>query len=167
MIDKFELNSQCYEHINVKDDKWNQKFTQINFNEHQEFRKENETLRKLFEEAIYEYKKVNNINDVQFPRKFIFEPIRMKRYMPNSDDRFDKHVDVSDLDSSRRFLVMFIYLNDDFEGGETVFNQLNKAVKPIQSNMIIFPPMWAWLHTANSVKGQNPKYILGTYMHYV
>jgi hypothetical protein len=167
LIGKFEANPQCYEQIDITNEKWHKKFTQINFNDNQEFQNENEILQKLFLEAIYAYKKENEITNEQFPSKFILEPIRMKRYMPNSEDRFDEHVDVTDLDSSRRFLVMFIYLNDNFEGGETIFNQLKKAVKPTEGNMLLFPPMWNWLHTANKVKGDNAKYIVGTYMHYV
>jgi len=48
----------------------------------------------------------------------------MKRYVTGGEDRFDLHVDVKNYDTARRFLVVFFYLNDDFEGGETVFSQL-------------------------------------------
>ena len=167
LIDKFEQNKQLYEDIFISDNKWNKKFTQINFNKHKEFQEENDFLLKLFLEAIYAYKKENKIQNIQWPDKFILEPIRMKRYLPNTSDRFDSHVDVTDIDSSRRFLVMFIYLNDDFTGGETVFDDFGQTVKPIQGNMLLFPPLWTHLHTANKVEGKSPKYIVGTFMHYV
>ena len=74
---------------------------------------------------------------------------------------------ITDYKSSSRFLIVFIYLNDNFEGGETEFSQLGVLVKPQQENMVMFPPMWAWWHNANKVTGNNPKYMVGTYMHYI
>ncbi len=38
----------------------------------------------------------------------------MKRYFPNLDERFDEHVEVTDLESARQFMVTFIYLNDKY-----------------------------------------------------
>jgi hypothetical protein len=64
----------------------------------------------------------------------------MKRYQPNANDSFGEHVDVSDYASAGRFLVFFIYLNDDFEGGETSFKQFNIKVKPKQGSLILFTP---------------------------
>ena len=37
----------------------------------------------------------------------------MKKYMPNNIDEFKEHVDVSDYASARRFLVFFLYLDDN------------------------------------------------------
>ena len=90
----------------------------------------------------------------------------MKRYLPNTNERFDEHVEVTNLETARRFLVAFIYLNDDFQGGETDFPQLKILVKPKQGNMVLFPAMWNWLHQGLTVK-KKPKYIIGTMMHYV
>ena len=167
LIRKFEENLNCHEYVDVRDNHWNKQFTQINFNNHKEFEKENEELKKLFINAIQSYKKVNDLNDVHFPKSFIFEPIRMKRYLPNSTNSFDEHVDVSDLQSARRFLVMFIYLSDDFDGGETVFTEHKKIIKPKIGNMLLFPPLWTHPHFAQKVSGKEAKYIVGTYMHYV
>lgn len=46
--------------------------------------------------------------------------IRMKRYMPNDIDEFKEHVDVGDYNSARRFLVFFLYLDENKEGGHFV-----------------------------------------------
>ena len=169
LIEKFENNERFHDNKkNVNEtDKWKMQFTQINFAENREFEKENSMLKTLFLDAITEYKKEHNIQSYQWPEKFTLEPIRMKRYMPNSNDMFDEHVDVTNHETARRFLVLFIYLNDNFEGGETDFTQIKLAVKPQQGNMILFPPMWNWWHKANPVIGNNPKYIVGTYMHYL
>ena len=128
--------------------------------------KENTQLRALFLEAIATYKKEHNIQEYQWPTKFNLEPLRMKRYLPDSDERFDEHVEVTNIETSRRFLVLFLYLNDDYEGGETEFPQLQMIVKPKQGNIVLFPAMWNWLHKGNPVK-KKPKYIVGTMMHYV
>jgi len=64
-------------------------------------------------------------------------------------------------------MVALIYLNDDFEGGETDFTQFQIKVKPKQGNMALFPAIWNWLHKTHPVKGENPKYFVGTLLHYV
>lgn len=37
-----------------------------------------------------------------------------------------------------RYLTFLIYLNDDFEGGETIFPNINKKIKPEKGKAIIF-----------------------------
>jgi len=167
LIDKFELYTHQHEkeHITANDG-WHMQFTQIKLANHQEFKQENAQLRALFLEAIATYKKEHNIQEYQWPTKFNLEPLRMKRYLPDSDERFDEHVEVTNIETSRRFLVLFLYLNDDYEGGETEFPQMQIAVKTKQGNIVLFPAMWNWLHKGNPVKTK-PKYIVGTMMHYV
>jgi hypothetical protein len=167
LIDKFENYQDLHEleHITTSDG-WHMQFTQIKLANHKEFEKENQQLRSLFLQAIAAYKKQHNIQEYQWPTKFNLEPIRMKRYLPDSDERFDEHVEVTNLETARRFLVAFLYLNDEYEGGETEFPQFQIAVKPKQGNMVLFPAMWNWLHKGNPVK-KKPKYIVGTMMHYV
>ena len=106
-----------------------------------------------------------NITDMMFPQKYSFEMIRLKRYLPNGVDEFAPHVDVGNLDSARRFLVAFLYL-DDNEAGHTTFPQWDIAVKPETGRMLIFPPMWTHLHAGTKPIGK-PKYIVGLYLHYV
>ena len=167
LIDKFEAYGDLHEieHITASDG-WHMQFTQIKLADHKVFENENKKLRALFLEAISTYKKEHGIKPHQWPTKFSLEPIRMKRYLPNTNERFDEHVEVTNLETARRFLVAFIYLNDDFQGGETDFPQLKILVKPKQGNMVLFPAMWNWLHQGLPVK-KKPKYIIGTMMHYV
>jgi len=47
--------------------------------------------------------KEHNIQEYQWPTKFNLEPLRMKRYLPDSDERFDEHVEVTNIETSRRF----------------------------------------------------------------
>ena len=37
-----------------------------------------------------------------------------------------------------RYLTVLFYLNDNFEGGETIFPKINKLVKPKKGKAIIF-----------------------------
>ncbi len=167
LIDKFEENSSLHELESITaSDGWHMQFNQIKLANHKVFEEENKKLRALFLEAIGAYKKEHGIKEHQWPTKFNLEPIRMKRYLPDSDERFDEHVEVTNLETARRFLVVLIYLNDDFEGGETDFPQFKVLVKPKQGSMALFPAMWNWLHKGNPVKNK-PKYIVGTMMHYV
>ena len=167
LINKFEDNSSLHELKSITShDGWHMQFTQIKLANHEIFEKENKKLRALFLEAISAYKKEHNILTHQWPKKFNLEPVRMKRYLPNSNERFDEHVEVTNLKTARRFMVVLLYLNDDFTGGETDFPQFEVMVKPKQGSMALFPAMWNWLHKGNSVKNK-PKYIVGTMMHYV
>ena len=102
-----------------------------------------------------------------FPSKFAFEDARLKKYEANDHDQFGWHIDVGDKASSSRYLVMFTYLNDVEEGGETEFqSDIEFQVKPVCGRMVVFPPMWMWPHRGKKpISG--PKYILSTYLHYV
>lgn len=167
LIDKFETNPQCHSKKHLDQDEWSRNFTQINFYQNPIFHEDAAHLGRIFQEAIEHYKKDNQVKQGMWPKEFRYEQIRMKRYLPGGKERFDLHVDVTDKDSARRFLVVFFYLNGDFKGGETVFPQLGIAAKPKAGRLIMFPPMWQWLHQANPILSGSPKYIVGTLLHYV
>jgi hypothetical protein len=100
-----------------------------------------------------------------WPPKNSIEQIRMKKYTAETGDRFDLHIDVGDYATARRFLVMFFYLNDVNEGGETTFPALDLKVKPKQGSVLCFPPVWMYPHLGEQPIS-NDKYIVGTYLHY-
>lgn len=168
LIDKFEKHTEFHD-VKKTDakDGWQMSFTQLHLSEHKEFEVENKALKRLFLEAISVYKKEHDIQPHQWPKEFQLEPIRMKRYLPNSNEKFDEHVEVTNLETAKRFMVAVLYLNDDFEGGETDFTQFKVMVKPKQGSMVLFPAGWNWLHRGKAVRGESPKYIVGTLLHYV
>ncbi len=166
LIERFEANPKCHHNVRNTHNEWQMRFTQINLYQHEIFRDDIIFLSHLFREAIERYKEDNEIVSHQWPQEYTFEQIRMKRYQPGGEDRFDTHVDVTDHDSARRFLVVFFYLNDDFIGGETDFPQLQIMAKPKPGRLIMFPPMWGWLHQAKPIIRGSPKYIVGTLLHY-
>ena len=100
-----------------------------------------------------------------FPELYGLEELRVKRY--NEGDYFDQHVDVGDLNSSKRFLAFLFYLNDEYEGGETLFKTPESMlIRPTKGNAVIFPPTWQYPHTGTKVT-KGTKYIMSTYLNYV
>jgi hypothetical protein len=96
------------------------------------------------------------------PLKYGFEELRIKKY--EVGDSFDKHIDVADYASAKRWVAFLVYLNDDFEGGETQFYIPNQTIKPKRGSVLVFPPLWLYPHAGLPVtKGE--KYILTTYFH--
>lgn len=144
-------------------------FKEVNLTTHPEFKEEQDLFYEISKRMLKFYEEKAKVEF--FPLKIGLEEVRMKRYEANGKDQFGWHADVGDYASARRFLVMFYYLNDVEEGGETVFDdvikeKVNLTVKPKCGRMVIFPPMWMYPH-----KGMPPisgsKYIISTYCHYV
>ena len=117
-------------------------------------------MRPYIDKYAEEFKITHN-----WPEKFGWEHIRMKKYEVNNRDEFKEHVDVMDYASAKRFLVFFLYL-DDNEKEHTTFPQSNISVQPKAGRMLMFPPMWTHLH-AGTKPVDKPKYIIGSYLHYV
>lgn len=142
----------------------NMRFTQLNINKSNGW--DNiimNTMRNCFIPLIDIYKTKFNIN--QFPKDFQYEELRIKKYDTNNLDEFKLHVDVEDHSTAKRFLVFFIYLNDN-EGGLTVFPDYDIKVRPKTGRVLMFPPLWTHRHYAEKPI-KKPKYILGSYLHYV
>jgi prolyl 4-hydroxylase len=100
-----------------------------------------------------------------WPARFVYEHLRMKRYLPDGRDNFPPHVDVTDEETSTRFVTAIIYLNDPGGGGETVFPELGVKMSPQPGNIILFPPLWTFPHAGLSPH-YKPKYILHSYLRY-
>jgi len=98
-----------------------------------------------------------------FPEQLALEEFRVKRYVANTGEQFNWHVDVGDNVSSKRYLSFLFYLNDNFEGGETIFD--GTTIKPIKGSVLVFPPTWQYPHRGCPV-GMGSKYIMSTYLNY-
>ncbi len=162
LIEKFEINKD--QHVST-DLEGHRHFTEININQHEDWQTFVQGLYGNLRPYVEKYRKDCDIQDKQWPDKFGFEQIRFKRYLPNNKDEFKSHVDVGDYASARRFLVFFLYLADN-ENGETGFDEYDIKVKPKAGRLLMFPPTWTYLHTAYKPK-KNPKYIIGSYLHYI
>ena len=162
LIDKFEQFQTQHEEFNVG----GMCFTQLNMTKSsQMWSKEIEEFTNLFQSYLLTYLKDTGVTPQQMPSKYIWEPIRLKRYMPNDHDEFKPHVDVNSKQTSTRFLVFFVYLSDN-EEGKTTFPQLDKYAECKKGSMLMFPPMWPWLHAGTKPINES-KYIMQSYLHYV
>lgn len=69
-----------------------------------------------------------------------FEDIQVIRY--EKGGHFDYHYDTNPsnktLPSSSRIITLMVYLNDDYEGGETEFPMIHKKVKPQKGKAVLF-----------------------------
>lgn len=142
------------------------KFTEINLNKGQKWSKAIQYMMSVCNSLYHEYKKEFDIDFLQVPEVYGFEEFRMKRYLVNNHDEFKLHVDVNDCESASRYMSFLIYLNDVEEGGETTFGRNDEVVvKPKAGNVLMFPPLWTYLHTGKKpISGS--KYILTTYLKY-
>jgi hypothetical protein len=158
LINKFEIesNKETY-------DQGPMSFTQVNLNQNK-WQGDIERLTSVFSNSLEQYKKDCAITDNMWPKRYAFEEIRLKKYLPNDKDRFDPHVDSLNIESAKRFLVFFIYLQDN-DRGETNFPQLGLASPCKKGSLLMFPPLWPWLHQGMKPINQ-PKYIVGSYLHY-
>ncbi len=165
LIDRFENSSHQYE----KQEQGKMSFTQIHLLHHKEWHEDARILAESLMKQVVKYKKDCDIPDPpalnMFPEKFTLEPMRLKRYLPDGTDQFGDHVDVNDINSAKRFLVFFLYL-DDNEKGSTIFPRHDVVSGCKKGSCLIFPPMWPWLH-AGEKPIDKPKYIVGSYLHYV
>ena len=159
MIAKYE---KAVEHERVQSEIY--QFEQLNIASNDNWKEESEMVSNLSYSGAVAY--FNELNLPVVPQLQGFEEIRIKKYRPDENERFDVHVDVGDYRSAKRFLVIFAYLNDVEEGGETEFPTLGISVKPKAGRVLIFPPMWMFPHAGKAPVSGN-KYIMGTYLHYV
>ena len=163
LIDKFEDSSSQW----VKTDLDNHRhFTEINLNLYKDWEAYAKLLFDKCRSLVDNYVKDVKIDSIkQWPEKFGFEQIRFKKYEPNNEDEFQTHVDVTNYNSARRFLVFFMYLNNN-DGGETTFPDYDISIKPEAGKVLVFPPLWTFRHAGQKPINQ-PKYIIGSYLHYV
>lgn len=166
-IDAYEHNGCLRE---THDNPSGMHFSQLNVTVHAEYDTQLASLQKYMSDASKFYIELykSRVPDTDFwPKSYGFEEFRLKKYEPNGIDQFADHIDAANLSTSKRFLVFFWYLSDVDTGGETEFlNTIDLKVKPKQGRLLMFPPLWTFPHRGcKPISG--PKYILGSYLHFV
>lgn len=167
MIKVFEANKD--QHEVHKNEIMN--FKQINLIDHiTTWKPYVDKLTQCFSNALQQYQEECSIHTpIMWPEEYAFEQFRLKRYEPN-EGIFDTHVDVRDYNSAIRFLVFFLYLNDaesgDRDDGATEFPTLGLMSPRKAGSILMFPPLWTYPH-AGLMPKSNPKYIVGSYLHYL
>jgi len=119
-----------------------------------------------------QYKRDVELHKSQWPDKYGWEELRMKRFLVGDGgpdaEQFKDHVDVLNREGAKRFLILMVYLNDDFDNGETEFPIFGDKIKPEKGKILIFPPLWQYLHRGNPPTGNGyAKYFLMTYLNYI
>ena len=88
----------------------------------------------------------------QFPilgtRQFLIHDCKVKKIMGGAGCQAG-HYENGNVSSARRTFVIQIYLNDDFDGGETEFLYQNKREKAIAGDVLIFPCQYTHVHRGN------------------
>ena len=131
----------------------------------------NERLIKRWQGSISKYIEDCNIDAIQWPKEYGWEELRIKRFKVNEKENhgLEDHVDVYSHAHAKRFLCLMVYLNDDFEDGETYFPVFESKVKPKQGRLFIFPPTWNYLHRGippRSPSTKGAKYFIMTHLNY-
>ena len=88
----------------------------------------------------------------QFPilgtRKFSIHDCKIKKIKCGAGFH-QWHYENGDVANSRRTFVIQVYLNDDFDGGETEFLYQNKREKASAGDVLIFPCQYTHVHRGN------------------
>ena len=186
LVNKFEEHSNMHE-VQVTGNKTtgqsgNKTLTRLNLMKSKDtpFRKDLDFIANIFMKNVEKYKRDCSLKSFQFPKEFGLEPFAIKRYLPNRNEEFPPHIDVSGIPYAARFLAMFIYLvnNDDgqteislkseYKGEDYELSRKNSLISSPckQGSILLFPPYWPWVHTGVAPV-RTAKYILGSYLHYV
>jgi len=162
IITIFESNLDNQQHINHNNCP---NFIQLNLTELSNKNNEYQSIHKELISTLITYRNYyyDLIGKEVFPKSHTVEQFRIKKYLNDPEYRFDTHVDVTDYNSSRRYLAFLWYLNDVESGGCTTFKDLK--VVPKAGRLLMFPPLWLFPHSGESTEN-GVKYIMSTYLHY-
>ena len=119
----------------------------------------------LLREALRRYQLSFPLQTNYFPSDLGLEEFRVKRYTGGTGQQFGDHVDVGDRASSKRYLAFLFYLNDNFEGGQTIFYP-GTIKEPVKGSVVVFPPMWMYPHRGMPVL-TGTKYIMSSYLNFL
>jgi hypothetical protein len=92
---------------------------------------------------------------------FLIYDCKLKKIPPGSGFHSWHYENSSTTESSRLFVVQ-LYLNDDFDGGETEFLYQNKREQPKAGDVLIFPCGFTHVHRGNTPIG-GTKYLVTTW----
>ena len=134
---------------------------------HPEFQEPFRIVVNGIENTIKTYKIDADIHHTQWPEKYGYEHLRIKRYLCDKNQQHDYHADVGNIESTKRFLAIICYLNDNFDEGGTEFPKFNLNIKPKKGSVLLFPCTWSYLHRGSPSINGYAKYILGSFLTYV
>ena len=131
----------------------------------------NELIQREFDAIVRKYymqyqQKYGFVETVaQLSQMRIGSTVKLQEYGP-SQGYHVWHCDNVTMDTSRRMLVVILYLNTVESGGETEFLHQSKRVSPVQGTLLIFPAYFTHPHRGNpTLKGS--KYIMTSWLEYM
>jgi len=139
----------------------------VDMMQHEIFEKSFQLIMQRFQLIIQQYKHDVKLNSMQWPNKHGFENLKLKRYLVDKNQQHALHVDSSNWHTAKRFLAIICYLNDDFDEGETEFPIFDFKITPKKGRVVMFPPLWSYLHAGLPPKNGYAKYIIGTHLNYL
>ena len=90
--------------------------------------------------------------------RFLIVDMKIKKIRPGGGFH-NWHFENGTVTTSQRHFVIQVYLNDDFEGGETEFLYQNRSEKAVAGDILIFPAGYTHVHRGNPPIGINSKYL--------
>ncbi len=117
-----------------------------------------ENMFSVIQSCVDEYINFYSILD---SKSYLMYDLKLKK-IPVGGGFHQWHYENGGVVSSSREFVVQIYLNDDFEGGETEFLYLNQRVQAKTGRVIIFPAGYTHTHRGNPPIG-NTKYLATTW----
>lgn len=94
-----------------------------------------------------------------------FEGIKIVKYDPTQNDKFDIHSDVPDYKAAKRFLGVKFFLNDS--DVKIIFPTLNYTYTAKKGSVMLFPPMWMYQYEIQTEGCTTPLIFAKTYLHYL
>ena len=120
-----------------------------------------ETIQKCYEIYVEKYGVIADLG-----RHVMTPDIKLQKTLPG-EGYHAWHCEVSDIPSSRRFLLCMLYLNDVNEGGETEFLYQHKRIKPVKRRVVICPTAFTHTHRGNPPLGNTTKYMINGWMQFI
>jgi Rps23 Pro-64 3,4-dihydroxylase Tpa1-like proline 4-hydroxylase len=114
-------------------------------------------------------RKLKTLQETIFPQIHSYvedcsgEPLKMESFTLvryTKGQFFSEHSDGGE--GFSRKLSIVIYLNDDYEGGEIYFRNLNLTMKPRTNSLVIFPSTEEFVHEAKPVLS-GTKYVITSF----
>jgi hypothetical protein len=138
------------------------KFKEADMFHNEEFLPFKDTFVQQMQKCAAAYK--TQVKAYLWPENPAYEVPRVKRYEPG-EGYFDWHLDVDNVESAKRLLVMFWYLNDVDEGGQTQFviGEEKIQVEPKKGRVVCFPPYFMFPHKG-TIPVSGPKYVISSYV---
>jgi len=84
--------------------------------------------------------------------------------------KMDPHCDIIDITTGRaydycvsRVYSAILYLNDDYEGGETYFPKLGITIEPKKGKLVMFPSHIGYVHGVNEISTKTNRFTLAVW----